>query len=406
MLIVTPASAQVVLHNFMGPPPDDGKAPNGSLVPFGSDFYGMTSEGGSMGFGTIFKIGNNGTGYTPLHVFTGGSNDGRNPLGTLVQSGGFFYGMTLAAGSGGVGTVFRTNSDGTGFTILHSFQGGANDGDGPLGSPIVSGGVIYGMTQQGGTANLGVVYRMNADGTGFQVVHSFTGTATDGQTPSYSALVVSGGSVYGMTPGGGTAGLGVIFKMNADGSGFSVLHSFTATGGDGYGPTSGLTLVGNTLYGMTFQGGGHGVGTIFKIGTDGTGYAHLHEFAGGPNDGANPTAEDLTLVGNTLYGETSRGGTSALGVLLHVNLDGSNYGVDHSFGGAPNDGSGPAGAPLEFNGNLYGMTATGGTANDGIIYSFTPIPEPSSMALLTAVAAAAAVARRVRRKRANSPSDR
>ena len=165
----------------------------------------------------------------------------------------------MGAAPGG-GTLFKTNPDGTGFGIVHSFLGGAVDGSSPVGSPVVSGGVIYGMAMQGGTANVGVVYRVNPDGTNFQVIHSFTGGIADGGNPSYSALVVSGGVICGMTPGGGTAGLGAIFRMNTDGTGFSVLHSFTATGGDGYGSLSGLTLIGNTLYGMTYQGGGERLG--------------------------------------------------------------------------------------------------------------------------------------------------
>ena len=96
--------------------------------------------------------------------------------------------MTLGGGVASDGTVFKINPDGNGFNILHSFQSGPNDGSSPVGSPAISGGVVYGMTSQGGTANLGVVYRMNTDGTGYQVIHSFTGTATDGDTPSFPPL--------------------------------------------------------------------------------------------------------------------------------------------------------------------------------------------------------------------------
>ena len=223
-------------------------------MPFGSACYGMTNAGGANGDGTIFSVNPDGTGFTLLHSFAGGLTDGTDPFGSLAQSGDIL--RHDGRGTGGEGVVFKLNPDGTGLATVHAFAGGANDGKLPLGSPVVSGGVIYGMTMQGGTANVGVVYRVNPDGSGFQVIHSFTGGAADGGNPSFSSLVVSGGVIYGMTPGGGTAGLGAVFKMNADGTGFSVLHSFTATAGDGYGSLSGLTLIGNTLYGMTYQGGG------------------------------------------------------------------------------------------------------------------------------------------------------
>ena len=67
--------------------------------------------------------------------------------------------------------------------------------------------------------------------------------------------------------------------MNTDGTGFTLLHTFAAATGDGWSPLGSLTLVGNTLYGMTRQGGG-GAGTIFEINTDGTNYNRLHTFTG------------------------------------------------------------------------------------------------------------------------------
>jgi uncharacterized repeat protein (TIGR03803 family) len=409
LLSTTPTNAQVVLHTFTGFP-SDGQGPVGSLVPFGSAFYGMTNAGGSAGNGTIFKMNPDGTGYTLLRSFLGGANDGSDPFGTLAQSGGVFYGMTEFGGSGGDGTIFKMNADGTGFGVVHSFQGGAADGNSPVGSPVVSAGVVYGMSSQGGTANLGVVYRMNPDGTDFQVIHSFTGGANDGQLPSFSAPVVSSGVIYGMTVGGGTAGQGVIYRMNADGTGFTVLHSFTVGTGDGYDPSGGLTLVGNTLYGMARQGGTFGVGTIFRINTDGTGYGLLHSFARSPSDGAQPVGT-LFFDGTQLFGSTPRGGAfgvgsnNALGVLFGLNLDGSNYQVLTSFDGGLM-GGGPADV-IAYNGALYGMTGAGGSANDGVIYSLA-VPEPSSFVLLAVAGAAAAIVRR-RSKRAvrtESPPDK
>jgi uncharacterized repeat protein (TIGR03803 family) len=209
---------------------------------------------------------------------------------------------------------------------------------------------------------------------------------------------VSGGVIYGMTGEGGNApGFGVIFKMNTDGTGFTVLHSFTFGTGDGYDPSGGLTLVGNTLYGMTDQGGTRGIGTIFRINTDGTGYSQMHSFAGSPGDGAQPVGT-LFSDGAQLFGSTPRGGAfgvgsnAALGVLFGLNLDGSNYQVLNSFDGGPM-GGGPDDV-IEFNGALYGMTGAGGSANDGVIFSFTPIPEPSSFVLLATAGAAAAIVRR------------
>jgi uncharacterized repeat protein (TIGR03803 family) len=406
LLSDAPAPAQIVVQYTFTGSPNDGQGPVGALVQSGQSFYAMTSGGGAIGNGTVYRIGTNAAGFTLLHSFANSPTNGSDPLGTLAQSGSTFYGMTQGGGSvvPNDGTVFAINADGTGFNIIHAFMGGAADGSSPLGSPVLSGSTVYGMTMQGGTANLGVVYKANADGTGFQVIHSFTGGPGDGQGPSYSKLVVSGTTIYGMTPSGGTTGLGVIFKMNTDGTGFTVMHSFGASPGDGSGPLASLTLSGTTLFGMTGQGGN--AGTIFKINTDATGYTRLHTFTGTGGDGANPTSNDLLVVGNQLYGMTAAGGADTLGTLFGLNTDGTGYNVMHSFAGGPNDGSDPFGDLTLLGSTLWGTTVQGGSFNDGVIFSFPiSVPEPSSLLLLSAAAGAFtwAAQRRARRSKHIQP---
>jgi uncharacterized repeat protein (TIGR03803 family) len=402
-----PAATQpvTVIHTFTGYP-SDGAGPGGALVPYGSALYGTTAAGGpgggvAPGYGIVYRTNPDGTGYTVLHNFLATSTDGNQPLGTLAQEGGIFYGATEFGGSAGVGNLYRIDASGANFGNIHNFLGGTADGYRPEASPVLAGGVLYGMTAQGGTANLGIVYRMNPDGTGFQVLHSFAGGAGDGANPRYQGLVASGGVLYGATEDGGAANLGVVFKMNTDGTGFTVLHSFAGGVGDGLSPAGGLTLVGGTLYGMTGGGGATNHGTIYRLNTDGSGFALMHSFPiSSSTDGTLPFANDLVAVGPTLYGMTNQGGASALGVLLHINLDGTGFGMDHSFAGGSADGATPFGTPTELGGVLYAATRNGGSADDGVVFRFTPIPEPSSLLLTTAAAAAAILIRR-RRARKN-----
>jgi uncharacterized repeat protein (TIGR03803 family) len=250
LLAATPAAAQVViLHSFAGGP--DGQEASGSLTVSGTTFFGMTSAGGTGGKGTVFRIGTDGTGYGLLHSFAGGLSDGSTPFGSLTQSGSTLFGMTDFGGNAGSGTVFKVNFDGTGFGLVHQFAGGPTDGGLPLGSLARSGSTLYGMTPRGGAANLGTVFQVNADGTGFGLLHSFSGGATDGSAPGYSAPAVSGTTLYGLTTGGGSADLGTVFKTNTDGTAFSVLHTFDAASGDGWFPYGSPTLSGSTMYGMT-----------------------------------------------------------------------------------------------------------------------------------------------------------
>jgi uncharacterized repeat protein (TIGR03803 family) len=385
-----PIAAQIIniLHSFTGGP-NDGQNPGGAFTVSGSTFFGTTSGGGNVNDGAVFKMNLDGSGYGLLHSFTGSLTDGAIPYGSLEIAGTSLFGFSLGGGSASNGVVFKLNSDGTAFGLPHSFTGTSSDGAGPLGSPIQSGGLLYGMTSQGGTGNKGTVFRMNLDGTGFAVLHSFGGP--DGQDPSYSKLLFSGNKLYGMTASGGANGAGCVFSLNADGTNFQVFHSFNAATGDGWAPLGSLVLVGSTLYGTTSEGGG-GAGTIFKINLDGTGYGILHTFTGASNDGADPRS-DLTAIGNLLFGTTYFGGTANLGTVFEMNVDGTGFGLLHSFVGGSADGANPFGSPIAFNGSLYGMTVQGGAANDGVIYSIA-VPESSSLVLLATAGAVALAARR------------
>src|SRR5439155_25192531 len=88
-----PAQPVTVLHSFAGGAGDGAIAP-GSLTASGSTLYGMTQAGGSIDFGTAFRINTDGTGFGLLHAFVSGASDGRNPNGSLIQSGPTLYGMT------------------------------------------------------------------------------------------------------------------------------------------------------------------------------------------------------------------------------------------------------------------------------------------------------------------------
>ena len=68
---------------------------------------------------------------------------------------------------------------------------------------------------------------------------------------------------------------------------FTTLHSFTSTDFNGYNsdgvyPAAGLITnsSGNTLYGMALFGGISNNGTVFSVNADGTGFTNLHSFIG------------------------------------------------------------------------------------------------------------------------------
>jgi uncharacterized repeat protein (TIGR03803 family) len=369
-------SALTVLHNFgaTNVPPENPLAP----VVQGSDgtLYGTTSQGGINDGGTVFKIQTNGTGLTVLKYFTN-SPDGATPLAGLVLSGSTLYGTTAGGGASGNGTVFAVNTDGTGYTNLYSFQGGS-DGSQPQKGLILSGSTLFGTTYSGGSigggGNNGIVFAINTDGTGYHKVYNFT----DGESPQ--GLILSGGTLYGATQRGGY-GNGTVFAVNTDGTGFTNLYNFSAlvnnTNSDGAYPLTALILSGGTLYGTATQGGTNGNGTIFAVHTDGTGFTNLYTFSATTytgqgssftnSDGASP-GTPLSLSGGTLYGATSGAGLNDCGTLFAIKTNGTGFTVTHTFTGN-SDGRGSQGLSLS-GGILYGTTYHGGSASDnGVIFS-------------------------------------
>src|SRR2546425_3525237 len=94
--------------------------------------------------------------FTTLHSFTANpspyysNSDGANPYAGLItnSSGNTLYGTALFGGSWGAGTVFAVNTNGTGFTNLHSFA--YSDGANPATRLILSGNTLYGTANIGG----------------------------------------------------------------------------------------------------------------------------------------------------------------------------------------------------------------------------------------------------------------
>ncbi len=184
--------------------------------------------------------------------------------------------------------------------LLHSFT---QDGSVPQAGLTLGGSTLYGTTGDPGT-----LFSIKSDGSSYTVLHSFAGS--DGFEP-LASLTLVGSTLYGTSEyGGSTYGDGTVFSINTDGSAYTVLHSFAGGARDGSDSRAGLTLVGSTLYGTTYTGGSAGDGTVFSVNTDGSGYNVLHSFTGGPDDGINPEA-GLTQVGSALYGTTYSGGIGA-----------------------------------------------------------------------------------------------
>jgi uncharacterized repeat protein (TIGR03803 family) len=360
VIMTAPAHAsEVVLHNFGCPP--KGAEPYAALIADSmGNFYGTTANGGAAGVGVVYKL--DATGYeTVLYSFMGG-NDGANPYsGVIGDSAGNLYGTTYQGGAAGFGVVYKLDSTGH-ETVLYSFTGG-DDGGRPYAGVISDpAGNLYGTAYQGGTAGFGVVYKLDTAGQE-TVLYSFADFA-DGEEPN--AVIGDGaGSFYGTTRSGGTEGLGVVFELDATGH-ETVLHNFFTAEDDGSGPYAGLIRdsAGN-LYGTTTAGGSGMAGVVFKLDTAGN-ETVLYSFPGAV-DGSYPNAGVIRDPAGNLFGTTYQGGTGHAGVVYKLDSTGHESVLYNFTGGA--DGANPYGGVVRDSaGNIYGTALLGGTANKGVVY--------------------------------------
>jgi len=304
--------------------------------------------------------------YTNLYDFTDTVVDGASPYGSLIRSGNVLYGMTENGGISNKGVVFKIDSDGNNYTTLHDFTGVADDGALPHGSLILSESTLYGMAAMGGASNVGVIFKIDVDGNNYANLHDFATGVGNGAYPKGS-LILSDNTLYGMTPMGGLYFAGVVFKIDITGNNYTNLHEFSSDANDGENPQGSLVLSGSTLYGMTQNGGVNFQGVIFKIDITGNNYSHLHEFSSDAN-GKNPFGS-LLLLDDTFYGMTSMGGSDFQGVIFKMNVTGSNYTNLHNFTGAVDDGGSPFGSLIVSDYFLAGMTGGGGVSSAGVIFT-------------------------------------
>jgi len=343
----------------------DGAQPEGGMVQgFDGSFYGTTSAGTPDGFGTVFKITSAGA-LTTLWQFTDGT-DGGAPAAALIQgSDSNFYGTAIEGGSNDVGVVFKITSAGT-LTTLWQFSGGTDGGSPQAGLVQGLDGNFYGTTSAGGSNDFGTVYSITSAGT-LTTLWQFSGGA-DGGEPDAEVVQGLDSNFYGTTFAGGTnSGFGTVFQITSAGT-LTTLHRFLG-GADGSEPEAKLVLGSDTnFYGTTFSGGLSGHGTVFKISPSGT-FSNVYRFTGGA-DGDNPQAPLVLGTDGLFYGTTSDGGTNSFGNVFRISSSGVLSNLWQFGGGA--DGSFPfSGLTLGTDGLFYGTTFAGGTNASGGVFKLS-----------------------------------
>jgi uncharacterized repeat protein (TIGR03803 family) len=386
-----------ILYNFTG---SDGINPQGELI-FDSagSLYGTTRYGGSSGSGAVYKLtpASNSWTQSVLYSFTG-RTDGADPLSSLIfDKAGNLYGTAALGGScaGGCGVVFELVSNGNGsFTenVIHTFVGGAGDGDAPTAGLVFDqAGNLYGTTGGGGKSNgpVGVVFELSPSSGGQwteTIVHVFAGSIDGAHPSSGGALVIDkANNLYGTTIEGGIANTnttlqaGTAFELTPGASGQwtkSTIYSFPST--DGMNPNGKLIQdASGNFYGSTFYGGTYGLGQVFKLAPNSSGgwtRTVIYNFKA-TTDGYGPNALVFDNAGN-LYGTAGSnvGATTGNGEIFELKPNGSTWteSTIYTFSTNTADGQAPVGLVIDASGNLYGETQLGGTSLfGGTVYKLT-----------------------------------
>ena len=382
------AQTYSVLHTFTY---SDGAYPTSTLVADrAGDFYGTTENGGSHGYGTVFQIKRAGSGYVlrPLQQFGQPASNGKSPIdygGLTFATDGTIYGSTSSGARCGIGggdfcgVVFRLQPPPTActsalcpwdYSLVYQFTPSVVpqtslvfDAGGNLYG--TGGGTIYELSPSGGTWNESVIYRLNDD-------------TNDGM------IMDSTGNLYGTWWSYDNSG--GVFELTPSASGWTetVLYNFTG-GSDGSSPLGGLIFdTAGNLYGSTSTGGSQGGGAVFELSPSGGGWTYnfVCSLRGYSAMSGPQSALAMDNQGN-LYGTTYTGGGFGAGEVFKATRTGNNWTCSDLYDfQVGTDGFNPiAGVTLDSQGNLYGTTSVGGDNSAcpggnnqgcGVVWEITP----------------------------------
>ena len=253
------------------------------------------------------------------------------------------------------GSIFQINADGTNYQSFRlRIKTPGSDIEGAL---TTLNGKIYGMAGDGGLNGKGVIYSYD-DATGtYTDMHDFD---SSGYWPRGSLTLGPDGSFYGMTYQGGASNMGTIFKIDPNTYSFNKLYDFDGINGS-Y-PWAGLVLASNNMfYGLTAQGGQNGRGVLFQFDPATDIYTKQHDF---DNVISTQGGNLVQALDSDLYGLASNS-------IFRYNPNTQSFSNAYTF--VDSTGISPVGKLLlGSNGNLYGLTGSGGLHNHGVVFNWSP----------------------------------
>jgi uncharacterized repeat protein (TIGR03803 family) len=315
--------------------------------------YSVTIDGNN-----VYEILYNGVYGSSSKVWNefNGTN-GSTPWNKLIEYGDYFYGITYDGGSQGVGVIFKIRKDSSDLEKLLDFSDPyvAPNGLNPVGIVIYDD-YIYGVTTNSDNG-YGTIFRCNLDGSDFQYLTEFN---SNGYDPNTEPIVVNG-KLYGVCQEDSIYGYGCIYEFDIESNTLNFIYYFDGTNGNQ--PWGPLTLYNGRLYGTTRTDGINGSGIIFRIDINATNFTVLYALDDSLGDG-NGHRSKLLIDQGVIYGVVENGGGVLDGTIFKMNIDGTGFTKLYDL-------NGPRCELLLINGFLYGTEQFGGSNGNGSIFKIS-----------------------------------
>lgn len=346
-----------------------------NVTPYNNKLYCITQQGGVNNYGTLLMVdpalpyGSNTTIIKQLDATSGGAANNNE----MIVYNSKLYGCLNGGGANSQGTLFELDPAGNIFTKLADFNYTITGGS-PLGKLVSNGVKFLGFCSSGGVNGTGTVYEWDPASPATIVKKYDFGTNNyDRPVNPGSTLTLFNTKFYAVTYNSGFVNQGTLFEYDYAASTVTKKLTFNAAE-NGRIPYGKPVLLNGKLYGICYQGPqeifGTPYGCLWSFDPSTSVYSRkiLFNNINSAANGRAPVSAPIAYNGK-LYGTTSNGGISDIGVLYEYDPATESY-IKKDM--QPIAGSFPVGEPAVYNSKLYGMTNANGIGNTGIIYSYEP----------------------------------